>query len=74
MLNPGIRIELVKSVEIFSKGDTGIVQEVFKSRGDPTIFNCTINGYEGRYSFYESELRSLEAKARTRRADVSDLV
>ena len=71
-LNPGL-FDLDASAKLMT--DAG-----FKKNGkdlwekDGATVNCTINGYEGRYSFYERELRSLEAKTRKRRDDVGDLI
>lgn len=61
-------IETGNRVEITAPGDyagqSGIVREVFKHRGEGIVYGLDIEGQRDRLSFLDSEVKSLEPRRR----------
>ena len=60
-------IEVGHRVEVTAAdcaGQIGIVREIYRHRGEGTVFNIDIEGHRERLSFLYSEIKSLEPRRR----------
>lgn len=70
----GTKVIVIKDKFEGTEGKTGVVRELYKTRGEPTVYNVALDGVKRLLSYIDGELRSLEAKVRKRRNPVDDLV